>query len=55
MAKAGDTAYEFGYADGSYDTPENQHQSWEASYVRIWQKQGGNWKVAVFFARPNNQ
>lgn len=53
VAKGGDMAYEFGYADLAYDTPENKHESFEASYLRVWQKLQGEWKVAVFFARPN--
>ena len=55
VAQAGDMAYEFGYGNLSFDTPENTHKSFEASYLRVWRKIQGEWKVDVFFARPNNQ
>src|SRR4051812_17508148 len=53
VAQAGDMAYEFGYADLSWDTPDKKHVSFEASYLRVWRKFQGEWKVDVFFARPN--
>ena len=48
-------AYEFGYGDLSWDTPEKKHISFEASYLRVWRKINGEWKVEVSFARPNDQ
>lgn len=53
VAKAGDMAYEFGYGDLAWDTPQKKHVSFENTYLRIWRKVANQWKVAVFFARPN--
>ncbi len=55
VAKAGDMAYEFGLADLSWDTPEKKHIAFESSYLRVWRKVEGEWKVDVFFARPNEE
>jgi ketosteroid isomerase-like protein len=55
VAKAGDMAYEFGYADLNFDTPENKHESFEVSYLRVWRKLSDEWKVDVNFSRRNNQ
>lgn len=53
VAKSGDMAYEFGYGDLAWDTPQKKHVSFEASYIRIWRKVDNQWKEEVFFARPN--
>lgn len=55
VSQAGDMAYEFGYGDLSWDTPEKKHISFEASYLRVWRKINGEWKVEVSFARPNDE
>lgn len=55
VAQAGDIAYEFGYSDLSWDTPQKKHIAFEASYLRVWRKVQGQWKVDVFFARPNEE
>ena len=44
VSKAGDMAYEFGYTDLSWDTPEKKHICFEASYLRVWRKINGEWK-----------
>lgn len=53
IAQARDMAYEFGFSDLSWDTQDKKHVSFEASYVRVWRKLQGEWKVDLFFARPN--
>jgi ketosteroid isomerase-like protein len=53
LSQAGDMAYEFGYGDLAWDTPDKKHVAFEASYVRVWRKLQGQWKVDLFFARPN--
>ena len=53
VAQAGDMAYEFGYGDLAWDTPEKKHVAIESSYVRVWRKMQGSWKVDLSFARPN--
>ena len=55
IAKAGDMAYEFGTANLSWDTPDQKHVAFESSYLRVWRKLDGQWKVDVFFARPNEE
>lgn len=53
VAQAGDMAYEFGYATLDWDKPDNSHVSGESTYLRVWRKLQGEWKVEVRFARPN--
>lgn len=53
VSQSGDMAYEFGYGNLSYDTPENKHVSFENSYLQVWRKLQGQWKAEVMFARPN--
>lgn len=53
--KAGDMAYAFGTANLNWDTPEKKHVSLESSYLRVWRKLDNEWKVDVFFARPNEE
>jgi ketosteroid isomerase-like protein len=53
VSRGGDMAYEFGYADLAWDTKDDKHQAFEASYLRTWRKVDGQWKSDVFFARPN--
>jgi ketosteroid isomerase-like protein len=53
VSQAGDMAYEFGYGDLAWDTPDKKHVAFESSYVRVWRKQQGQWKVELLFARPN--
>ena len=55
IAQGGDMAYEFGYADLSWDTPDKKHTAFESTYLRVWRKLQDEWKVDVFFARPNKE
>lgn len=53
VAKAEDMAYEFGYADLSYDKPDNTHAKGSSTYLRVWRHLDGEWKLDVTFVRPN--
>ena len=53
VSQSGDLAYDFGNFQMSYDTPEKKHVSFEGSYLRVWRKVGGEWKIDAFFNRPN--
>ena len=53
VSAGGDMAYEFGFGDLSWDTPDKKHISFENTYLRVWRKLQGEWKVEVLFARPN--
>ena len=53
ISQAKDMAYEFGYSNLSWDTPEKKHISFEASYLRVWRKMNNEWKADAAFFRPN--
>jgi len=35
-----------------YDLGSGEHVSFDTGILRVWQKQGGEWKIAAFFVRP---
>ena len=53
VSQSGDMAYEFGNFTISYDAPDKKRAGFNGSYLRVWRKIGGEWKVDAFFARPN--
>jgi hypothetical protein len=55
IAKSGDLAYEFSNSILSYDLKSGEKQSGPTSILRVWMKEGGQWKVAAWFARPHYQ
>jgi hypothetical protein len=52
IAKAGDMAYEFSNAELSYESGGKTFRG-PTSILRVWKKEGGQWKVAAHFARPH--
>jgi hypothetical protein len=46
-------AYEFGNFTISYDAQDKTRTSFEGSYLRVWRKSSGEWKVDAYFARLN--
>jgi hypothetical protein len=55
VAKSGDLAYEFNDAELSYDLKNGKHISFPRSALRVWKKEGGQWKVAAHFSRQHTQ
>jgi ketosteroid isomerase-like protein len=53
VSQSGDMAEEFGNFTLSFDNPDKTHPSFNGSYLRVWRKTDGEWKVDAFFARPN--
>jgi ketosteroid isomerase-like protein len=53
VSQSGDMAEEFGNFTLSFDNPDKTHTSFNGSYLRVWRKTDGEWKVDAFFARPN--
>src|SRR6185436_4943496 len=53
VSQSGDMAYEFGDFTISFDAPDKNRTSFNGSYLRVWRKINGEWKVDAFFARPN--
>jgi len=53
VSQSGDMAEEFGNFTLSFDNPDKTHTSFNGSYLRVWRKADGEWKVDAFFARPN--
>ena len=53
VAKAGDMAYEFSTGDLGFKLQDGSDVSLSTSLLRVWRKEGGQWKVAAWFARPH--
>ena len=56
IAKSGDLAYEFSNSELRFDLKNGERESAiPASVLRVWKKDGGQWKIAAMFARPHYQ
>ena len=55
IAKSGDLAYEFSDSELSYQLKNAGKVSFPRSVLRIWKKDGGQWKVAAYFARAHEK
>lgn len=54
VAAACDMAYEFGNSTLSFDMADTkEHRSFNTSYLRVWKKVNGEWRIAAHFIRPN--
>jgi ketosteroid isomerase-like protein len=53
VAKSGDLAYEYSDYTLQFDEPEGKTFRVKGSYVRVWRKEDGQWKVAVWFGQPH--
>ena len=53
ISESADMAEEFGNFTMSYDEPGKTRTSFSGSYLRVWRKTDGEWRVDAFFARPN--
>jgi len=53
VAKSGDMAYEFSNGELSYKLKSGQTVNTKTSTLRVWRKEGGQWKVAASFTRPH--
>ena len=54
VAASGDVAWEFSYGTLDYDldsTPA-RHVTIKQGILRVWKKEGGQWKIAASFIRP---
>jgi hypothetical protein len=55
IAKSGDLAYEFSDSELSYQLKNAGKVSFPRSVLRVWKKDGGQWKVAAYFARAHEK
>jgi hypothetical protein len=56
IAKSGDLAYEFSNSELNFDLQNGEREAAiPASVLRVWKKEGGQWKIAAMFARPHYQ
>jgi hypothetical protein len=56
VAKSGDLAYEFSNSELQFDLENGDREmALPASVLRVWKKDGGQWKLAAMFARPHDQ
>jgi|1185.fasta_scaffold176693_1 hypothetical protein len=54
IAKSGDLAYEYSNSEVRFDLRNGQQEVvTPASVLRVWKKDGGQWKIAAMFARPH--
>jgi ketosteroid isomerase-like protein len=52
IADSGDLAYEYSKFTLEFDLKSGQHYSTEGGVLRVWQNQGGEWKLAAWFNHP---
>jgi ketosteroid isomerase-like protein len=52
IADSRDLAYEYSKGTVEFDLKSGEHVSFDRGLLRVWQKQGGDWKVAAAFYRP---
>ena len=56
LAKSGDLAYEFSNSELVFDLQNGERETAiPSSVLRVWKKDGGQWKIAAMFARPHYQ
>jgi hypothetical protein len=55
IAKSGDLAYEFSDSELIFDLQNGGREAIPSSVLRVWKKDGGQWKIAAMFARPHYQ
>ena len=56
IAESGDLAYEFSHSEVRFDLKNGAQEAvTPASVLRVWKKEGGQWKIAAMFARPHYQ
>ncbi len=56
IATSGDLAYEFSNSEVRFDLKNGEYEvATPASVLRVWKKDGGQWKIAALFARPHYQ
>jgi hypothetical protein len=54
-ADSGDLAYEYDTSTGTITLKDGSTRKIETASIRVWQKDQGEWKVAVDFAAPYRQ
>jgi hypothetical protein len=52
IADSHDLAYEYSKSNLQFDMKSGQHVTFETGILRVWQKEGGEWKIAAMFSRP---
>ncbi len=55
VADSRDLAYEYSKGSLDFDVKSGQHFHTDTGILRVWQKQGGDWKIAATFARPYDE
>jgi ketosteroid isomerase-like protein len=53
VSRAGDMAYEYTDYTLAFDDAGGKKFHVQGSYVRVWRKEDGQWKVAVWFGQPH--
>lgn len=54
IAESGDLAYEFSNSELRFDLKNGDRETAiPSSVLRVWKKDGGEWKIAAMFARPH--
>ena len=53
IAASRDLAYEYSNSVLTFDLKSGTKQEVQTSVLRVWKKDGGQWKIAALFARPH--
>lgn len=54
VVASGDLAYEYGHVPADWtEASDKKHVHFVATYLRVWQRQQGRWKIAAEFIRPD--
>jgi hypothetical protein len=52
VADSGDLAYEYSKENLQFDVKAAEHVTLDTGILRVWQKDGGEWKIAARFSFP---
>lgn len=55
VADSHDLAYEYSKFTLEFDIKSGKHANFDGGLLRVWQKQGGEWKQAAVFMRPYSE
>jgi ketosteroid isomerase-like protein len=55
ISDGGDMAYDYSDATLTFDLKTGEHRSLTNSTIRVWKKEGGQWKLAVSFSAPHRE
>ena len=55
IAESGDMTYDYSDVSLSFDLKTGTHMTLVTSSLRVWQREDGQWKLAVSFSSPHDR